>query len=55
MSERQLEVLRQEIDRITEEIKKHTDEAERLDVIRDVLQKEVELYQTKKNDDELPF
>lgn len=55
MNENQLKILRQEVDRLTNEIKKHEEESERLDFIRDVLQREIELYQPKKNDDELPF
>lgn len=55
MNENQLKILRQEVDRLTNEIKKHEEELERLDVIRDVLQRELQLYQTKKNYGELPF
>lgn len=50
-----IKILKQEVDKLTDEIIKHTNESNRLDIIRDVLQKEIEFYQPKKEDNELPF
>ncbi len=51
-----LEILEKEVENLTNKIIEHQEEAMRLDVIRDVLQKEIE-YQKPKNtsNDELPF
>lgn len=51
-----LEVLEQEVTIITNKIVEHSEEIERLEVIRDVLQQEIELHKPHNtNNDELPF
>lgn len=56
MGEEKILILKNEIERLTNEIAKKQEEAIGLDVIRDVLQREVELYEPIiKNNDELPF
>lgn len=51
-----LEILRKEVKNITNKIIEHKNEIDRLDVIRDVLQQEIE-YQEPQNtsNEELPF
>ena len=56
MEEDKLIILRQEVSRLTDEIKNHLEESQRLETIRDVLQKEIELYEVKPTiNNELPF
>lgn len=57
IDEDKMNILKQEVSRLTNEIVKKQEEIMELDVIRDVLQKEVELYEpiSQKNDEELPF
>lgn len=56
MSEESLNILRSEVESITKKIVEHNEEAMRLDVIRAVLQREIELYEPIKIvDNELPF
>lgn len=51
-----LEVLEQEVTIITSKIVEHQEEAMRLEIIRDVLQQEIELYKPiNTKNDELPF
>lgn len=51
-----LEILEKEVESLTNKIIEHQEEAMRLDVIRDVLQKEIEYKKPKStSNDELPF
>ena len=50
-----LEILEQEVKNITNKIIEHQNEIDRLDVIRDVLQQEIEYQKPKDTSNELPF
>lgn len=50
-----LEVLEQEVYNITTKINEYQSEIDRLDVIRDVLQQEIEYQKPKNSSNELPF
>lgn len=50
-----LEILEQEVSKITNEIIKHNEEIEKLDIIREVLQQEIDLNKPINTFDELPF
>ena len=55
MNEEKLNVLRAEVQKITNKIIEYNNEIERLDTVRDVLQREIELYEPIKQDSDLPF
>lgn len=55
MNENELKILEQEVGRITNEIQRKKEELERLELIKDVLQMKIEIYQPKNNNDEFIF
>lgn len=50
-----LDILKQEVEKINNKISENYEEHRRLEIIRDVLQREIEMLEPSKNDDLLPF